>query len=400
MIVIPNNLEATQQKCSNLNRQLKDVELLLTQKTRYAEREKFDDILIDLSKQYVAFHERLDILNQGVQNADGVVEEKELIASAIHRIEDIRHRIHEMNFISETPGEVQLEKNLGFKTVKKEKLENISERLANAIERSGIKNPELYMVEQSSGLGNVRRGLMKLFGKKESLINKATLTKLKNEVLQVEENYLNSAYSEAERNIGPYAKTRLSRLLAIKDSDDIHELWNAIHSEIADLDDQLEVAPIVVEGEGETKAKAAMNATIADKYGYIERSRAYQRETARDAKEAYAPTKLRHADDLIKAIKKNENANSLTFLPEDYTDALAELRYAINKEDLRSIQLALPRVQSMKEEISGLYIDMNDEDGRPIMEDEAYINKAKIMLEKKKSDPKKKNSTIEQQLAA
>lgn len=392
MIVIPNDFEATEKKYTALNRQIKDIEALLSRNTRYADREAFDDVLIDLSKQYIAFHERLDILNQGVQDADNAAEEKELIANAIHHIEDIRHRIHEMKFISETPGEVQAEKNLGLKTVKKEKLESIAERLASAIERSGIKHPELYMVEQSSGLGSVRRGLMKLFGKKESIINKATLTKLKNEALQVEQNYLQAAYSEAERNIGPYAKNSLSKILALKDTEDIHEFWNTIHAEIEDLNNQLEIAPVSDTGKGEAKVKG--NKAKEDERTYeAERTIGRnQREAARQAKETYAPAKLRHADDLIEAIKKDKNVDSLTFLPEDYTDALAELRYAINTDDLRRIQMALPRVQSMKEEISGLYIDMTNADGQPILEDEAYINKAFKILEKNHAliVPKKK----------
>lgn len=388
LIVIPNGLEATQEKCYEISKTIRSVDAIIDRGAGYMDRETLDGYLISLSKDYAALHERLDFLNLSPQGLKESTEEKEVIASAIHQIEDARLRIHKLDLEAKTPDE-KLERLLDCKRLKREKLLSIEERLIAAIGRNGISNPELYMVEQASGLGSIRRGIMNLFGKKESIITKAILTKLRNEAIQAEEQYLQEAYTRNERSIGTYTRTEPGHILNIKDSDDVHAIWNAITAELEDLNSALDI-PQHDKGQAEGKIQHAIHKGAEDT---IIRSQARDdRELARRANKESEPSKLRHEDSLIAAIKKDPNWEDLTFLPEDYTQALAELRMATETKNLARLKDTLDRTRSMKEEISSLWIDMTDEEGNLITEDEAYMNKAAKILEdaNKKSRPRSK----------
>lgn len=405
LIDIPSDLTETRTKYSALNRTARDIETAIKRNPQFAERTQFDNYLLDLAHRYSAFEERLTMLERHTgPETEETREEKELVHDALALIEDMRHKIREINFVPKTKQEQQVERLLALKIAKKQRLESVVDRLTSAIERSGIKNPELYMVEQASGLGNIRRGLMSLIGKKESLINKATLTKLKNEAIGAEQQYFNEAYNGVNDKAMPFYEKAVekSRILKLKDSDDVHEIWEALHHEMEDLGEQVDVPEAAQLYEGHGIAK--VNKTVHEAEVVPVQKEQYEKKTKEDEQRAaaaeyrkneFSPSKvstLNSAMDIYRTIKGSPASSELTFTPDDYIGALASLKLAVDAKDINQIQTHLPRVKSMKNELMQNSINTAKIATDTIPEDTETILRANKVLKSNGISTRKKRS--------
>jgi hypothetical protein len=386
LVDIPSGIDETLEKCSAISRLVRQIEMDISRTPSAAVKAQLPEYLIALSREHTAFEERLDLLHQvPIQSAE-VREEQALIGDALEKIQDARHHIRDIQF--SIPADEQLDVQIELREEKKNKLERIAKRLADALERSGVEHPELYMTEQSSGLGTIRRGLMRMFGKKELVINKATLTKLRKEAIQAEENYFDLAYSLDETAMPFYQKAiERNPILRLNEQSDVHELWQALHQEIEELSGQLD-GPLNRDTlEAPASAKVAVAETVAFRESRSGKALEKQRQEGQDLSEAFHSAEIERiessgiedATDIYHAIQHNPNAKHLTFQPEDYLSALADLKQANSTKDLAQIKKSLPRARSMKDELNGAWIDMTNEEGNSFS-DEAILNRARILI--------------------
>lgn len=361
LIDIPGNLDETRIKYANLHRFARDTEVEISQylHTR-SEQDRLDDRLLNLSQQRVAFEERLRILQSMDRKHEDTSEERELIADAIHLIEDLRYRIHELDRKPKTPKE-QLYRIIELKQAEKARLVSIEDKLVSALKKNGIENPELYLLEQASGLGMIRRGIVKLLGRRETVIHKGTLTKLKKEAKDVITEAIN-----AEKQLPPdfSESERTDPILHLTDASDLHDLWQALSHSIQQASEEIR------------KKEHELGVASNDER---ERSRADQDRIDRAIRYSTVRTK----EELLASLSKEAHAKELTFSPKDYVYILTELKNATTEKKFDKVERLLPTAISMRDEIAGLWIHLENEKGETITEDETIIEKAKKALEAK-----------------
>jgi hypothetical protein len=348
-IDIPANLEESQIKFNIIQRNVPVIERTIegikqgaSPFSNESNKDFFDQQLIQLTNEYLAFEERLHTLQSNGNETTSVKEEKELIADAMRFIEDLRHRIHQIDFSPKKPQE-HIEREIELIHVEKEKLESIEQRLKQALKKNGVEDVDAYLNEQSSGLGTIRRGLIKLFGKSEPIVDQKTLNKLRAEAKQVVTNYLDVAFDEKEKLFPLYQEIRKQNpLLSLKEHCDAHDLWQAL------------------------------------KYTIHRTNREIKRMKS-------------DIDSIDQNGEKVSNKKREREAIEEYTKALRELYFKMDKGQTQEIQKYLDEVLEKQDGVADLWIDLSDEDEWAIQERDDIIKKAKEILRIKKKEEMKNN---------
>jgi hypothetical protein len=362
-IDIPSSFEETQSKYAVIARMTKEIDERISRFSfSKEEADQFSERLFELSRHHAALEERLSTL-QGKDLTDSeVIDEKAVIADALHMIEDARHKIREMPYNPKTPRE-QIHREMEIKKAELKKLEEVSTKLIEALKNTGIEKPELYFAEQSSGLGSIRRGIIKLFGRKERIINPTTLTKLRNEATKAVNEYFSNAYDQNEQLLPGYKNAReQNAILHLNEDSDAHDLWEAINQAIDRT-------------EHEIKAHE-------DELGIISRD---QQQIGNADNEIIRYSSVRTANQILESLTNDERTKDLSFSPKDYVIALTELRNTTTQRDQEKIENLLPKVTSMRDEIAENWISMANAQGENLVEDETVINEAREALKPKKS---------------
>ncbi|MFA5129940.1 MAG: hypothetical protein WC477_03395 [Patescibacteria group bacterium] len=329
--------------------------------------------LVGLSKSYAEFEERLNLIRRIDNPTEENLEEKAVIADAMHAIEDTRHQIHTVvnnRFEPVQPKKENLRKVFGEKTQEdltaekldrqlnkkaafKEELEGFAAELNQLIEKSNPKIvPEVFMptYAQKGATGWLARA----FATNQPKIKARDLEQLIIGIGAAQQRFDSAYYSEDERvNAMP-----VHGLIIGKSS--VADTWRALNETISRLDEDTST-PISL-GSNAGSGKAKMQARAEDATG-ANRERIENQALAERYREQKIENEIRlgvpNGAEILRQIDSDPNADKLTFISSAYLVALAELIATTETNDFEATKEKLEVFQSFNDELleNGIAID-------------------------------------------
>lgn len=347
-LLIPGNLQETRSKFLEINRFINGIETSLHEATN-KNKDLFDAYLSELSHFYTEMEERLTLLLRASPN-DEIAEEKEIIADAMHLIEDLRDRIHQ-EYAPDARNTRAVEEHLELKTIKKNLLEKQAKKLTDLLKRSGMEHPEITMSESGGIMGPIRRGLGGLFGTGPT-IDEYDLQKISDAVANIERTHLKRVYSDAERLSAIYAhREKHDPLLNIEGSTNPYKIWETIHNELEDLDEQLSSALGEADrGQGSAKASVRRDHALSEE---TEAARNLRMNEILEAKRAG----VKEAETIAHTIANDPNVGDLSFFPTDYVARMGQLALSVKQMDRERMPELIKDLEEMNEELRMIGIE-------------------------------------------
>jgi hypothetical protein len=366
MMVIPADLDSTRSLYNDVALTVLNIRHDLP-RTRPIDDELFAH-LVDLSKRYEEFQERLLILKIKVIPTHDDLKEEAIIADALHLIEDVRHEIHRVINRQEqkTPApaatrarglsaeQQAFERNMELRASLKQELEACEDELKMLVEKTkpGIL-PETFL-PQYAGRGPIGF-LARAFQPKPKINRKefyALLSRIKKAQDAFNTAYYAPEYEERYAKKQPISKkssigviledirgkkakkpiTRRMPLDRLGQDSDLVETWRLLTEEISRLDEDLST-PLSMPGDrvADVKISARQHAEKEEK-----RIRTLRRREV--AVEKAAKIGIPNGAEIIKTIIEDPNAGELASRATEYLLDLSDLVNAIATRERQHIQ--------------------------------------------------------------
>lgn len=359
---IPATLEATQKKTDALDSYLNEVQRTIDM--GHVNNLIFRSIQDDLQTSFRApLEERLHLIQLSPARSEDAQAEAAIIAEALHRIEDTKHALAKTQLKplerpqadrlgSKNAVDPSLESQLKLKTKLRDALVMISEDLVQALEKAGMKNPELEMTTYTQP--GILSGLKRLFTSPASRIDAKTFQRITRSLRDAQIKFNTAYYDAYEQAQNVKERGTLGGNMPIEHlgrDADLFAVWKAIHEEISALSKDVEAptVPEIQKGKGE----GTKNAAIQNKINEL-RSREVEgtEMIARSAEvEAAKRAGISDAETILEEIQTDPHADQLTFHGQAYLNQMVAVMESIKASDQVQTAKELAILESMQEEL-------------------------------------------------
>lgn len=239
---IPADFEATQRKMDELMTYIRRITAMIEQDS--VTKDALSAIQKDLALTFrEPLEERLNLLRVSHRLSKNPEREAELIAKSLHEIEDVMHRITIARALTAPERIEPIENQIKRKTELRDKLVKISDTLVNALNKTGMENPELEMTLYTQP--GIVSGIRRIFGGRATNINAKVLQKAIHDAQRAQAQFNAEYYADDERaqllreHGSAHGNMPIDRL---DDHADVFTVWRTIHREIEALHRDVEAA--------------------------------------------------------------------------------------------------------------------------------------------------------------